>query len=183
MLDNKSKQILSYLKPLALEDPSVFISSDTIVEKIPEISPEEIESILLFLQKEGYLTLKRYTGILTVHKLTHEGIHFEEFENEHNVPNQTFNIGSVSNSAFGNNGNTTINNGYNFEEIKNLIASKPRSDQEELNEFIDRIKIITKDNQPVSKGTFAKFSDLLAKHSDILVAVSPIIMNWLLSTH
>lgn len=184
MLDTKSKQILSYLKPYALQNPIVQISSDTITENIPQSNINEIENILKFLREQGYLVLKTYVSLpIEVFKVNHQGIYFDEFEQQDNTPTQTFNIGSVTNSAFGNNGNTTINNGYNFEEIRSLIASKPIEDQPELNKFIDRIEIITEDNQPVSKGTFAKFSDLLSKHSDIITAIAPTIMNWLLSVN
>ncbi|WP_271810601.1 hypothetical protein [Clostridium beijerinckii] len=92
----------------------------------------------------------------------------------------TFSIGAIYGSAIvGNYNNATINNGYNLSEIRSLISSKPIEDQEELNKLIDRIEIITEDNQPVSKGTLAKFSDLLAKHSDIAISLGSSIMNWL----
>lgn len=60
-----------------------------------------------------------------------------------------------------------------------MISSKPVEDQAELNKLIDRAEIITEDNQPISKGTFAKFSDLLAKHSDIAIALGSNLINWL----
>ncbi len=92
----------------------------------------------------------------------------------------TFSIGAIYGSAIvGNYNNATINNGYNLSEIRSLISSKPPEDQEELNKLIDRIEIITEDNQPVSKGTLAKFSDLLAKHSDIAISLGSSLMNWL----
>ncbi|WP_300381508.1 hypothetical protein [Clostridium sp.] len=92
----------------------------------------------------------------------------------------TFSIGAIYGSAIvGNYNNATINNGYNLSEIRSLISSKPIEDQSELNKLIDRIEIITEDNQPVSKGTLAKFSDLLAKHSDIAIALGTSIINWL----
>ncbi|WP_394872718.1 hypothetical protein [Clostridium butyricum] len=92
----------------------------------------------------------------------------------------TFSIGTINGSAIvGNYNNATINNGYNLSEIRSLISSKPIEDQDELNKLIDRVEIITEDNQPVSKGTFAKFSELLAKHSDIAIALGSNLINWL----
>lgn len=92
----------------------------------------------------------------------------------------TFSIGAIYGSAIvGNYNNATINNGYNLSEIRSLISSKPIEDQNELNKLIDRVEIITEDNQPVSEGTLAKFSDLLAKHSDIAIALGSSIMSWL----
>lgn len=94
--------------------------------------------------------------------------------------NSTFSIGTIYGSAIvGNYNNATINNGSDLKEIRALIASKPSEDQEELNKLIDRVEIITEDNQPVSKGTFAKFSDLLAKHSDIAIALGSSLIKWL----
>lgn len=94
----------------------------------------------------------------------------------------TFSIGAIYGSAIvGNYNNATINNGYNLNEIRSLISAKPIEDQKELNKLIDRIEIITEDNQPISKGTLAKFSDLLAKHSDIAIALGSSVMSWLTS--
>ncbi|WP_346879331.1 hypothetical protein [Clostridium sp. UBA7791] len=94
----------------------------------------------------------------------------------------TFSIGAIYGSAIVGNYNTaTINNGYNLSEIRSLISSKPIEDQIKLNKLIDRIEIITEDNQPVSKGTLAKFSDLLSKHSDIAIAIGSSVMSWLTS--
>lgn len=92
----------------------------------------------------------------------------------------TFSIGNIYGSAIvGNYNKATINNGYNLNEIRSLISSKPSEEQDELNKLIDRIEIITEDNQPVSKGTLTKFSDLLAKHSDIAIAVGSALTSWL----
>ena len=96
--------------------------------------------------------------------------------------NATFSIGTIYGSAIvGNYNNATINNGYNLSEIRSLISSKPLDDQEELNKLINRLEIITEDNQPISKGTLAKFSDILAKHSDIAIALGSSIVGWLTS--
>lgn len=94
----------------------------------------------------------------------------------------TISIGNIYGSAIvGNYNSSTINNGYNLNEVRSLISNKPIEDQEDLNKLIDRIQTITEDNQPVSKGTFAKFSDLLAKHSDIAIALGSSLMSWLSS--
>lgn len=97
--------------------------------------------------------------------------------------NSNISIGNIYGSAIvGNYNSSTINNGYNLSEVRSLISTKPIEDQENLNKLIDRIEMITEDNQPVSKGTFAKFSDLLAKHSDVAIALGSSIMGWLSSS-
>ncbi len=97
-----------------------------------------------------------------------------------NVP-YSVNIGSIHGSAIiGNQQTATINNGYNLDAIKNLIATKPTEDQELLYQLVERVKIVTEDNQPISKGFFAKFSDVLEKHSDIAIALGSSMVNWLI---
>lgn len=95
-----------------------------------------------------------------------------------------FNIGSIGNNAIiGTQNMATIiaQNSVNtpLEQLKELINSKPAEDKELLNKLLNRLEIIEEDNQPVSKGTLAKFSDLLAKHSDIAIAVGSFLTRWL----
>lgn len=183
MLDSKSKQILSFLKPYALQNSAVDVSSKDIEKNIPNLNLNEIKTALDYLEESGYLTLDRYIGCpLTVGKVTHKGISFEEFETQQITPSQTFNVQTVHNSAFGNNGNTTINNGCSLDEIRSLIAFKPAEDQEDLNKLVNTVEVITQNSETVSKGFLGKFSDLLAKHSDIAIAIGNNIMTWL-TTH
>lgn len=105
-------------------------------------------------------------------------------ENEYKQQNQTtpfsISIGSIHGPAIiGNQQTATINNGYNLDAIKSLISTKPIEDQELLNQLIERVKIVIEDNQPISKGFFGKFSDVLEKHSDIAIALGTSIINWL----
>ena len=109
----------------------------------------------------------------------------EEYEYSQNISKQSqnsFSIGTVQgNAIIGNQSNATINVGASISDLKNLINSKPTEDHELLNKLVQRLEIIKEDNTPVSKGTLAKFSDLLAKHSDITNIVGNIITAWLTS--
>ena len=99
-----------------------------------------------------------------------------------NTNTQTFqyNIGSIQGSAVvGNQQNVTLNIGNSIDDIKSLISEKPLEDQEELNTLLQRFENVIEDNQPVSKGFFAKFSDVLHKHSDIAIALGENLINWL----
>mgnify|MGYP000024613553 CR=1 FL=1 len=184
MLDTKSKQILSFLKPYALKNSDVRIKETTIAENIPELNLNEIMNALDYLNENGYLTLIKTVGpSWTVGHVTHKGINFEEFEQQI-TPSQTFNINSVNNSAFGNNGNITINNGYTFEEIRSLISTTvPIEEQKKLNDLVDTVEIVTKNSSSISKGFLSNFSDLMQKHSPIVVALIPHIINWLTTNH
>ena len=180
MLDSKSKQILSLLKPYALNNPNVRISSEFIAENL-QLSINEITSALNYLENIGYLTLVKAIGCKpVVFNVKHQGIYFDELEKT-SFNNQTFNINSVNNSAFGNNGTTIFNNGNTLDEIRSLITNKPKEDQEQLNKLIDSLEIIIENSETVSKGFLSKFSDVLKKHSDIIVAIGPPIINWLTS--
>lgn len=179
MLDSKSKQILSFLKPYASADDSLSITSNDIGKGIPNLSIHEIRMTLDYLRDNGYLKLSKYAnGTYLVHQVCHKGINFEEFE-QPQVPSQVFNIQSATNSAIGNNGTTTINNGYSFDEIRTLISSKSIEDQDELNKLVNTVEIMTENTEIVNKGFLSKFSDVLAKHSDIAIALGQGIMTWL----
>jgi hypothetical protein len=99
--------------------------------------------------------------------------------NRNNRSDSTINIQTINGpSIIGSQQNATINNGLNLEEVKLLISSKPQEDRELLEKFINRIEVAIEDNQPVSKGTFAKYSDILKKYSDIAVPVGKLIFEW-----
>lgn len=179
MLDSKSKQILSFLKPYASESDSLSITSDIINENISNLNIHEIKMTLDYLQDNGYLKLGKYVnGVYLVKEVDHKGINFEELEQQQ-VPSQIFHIHSATNSAIGNNGYTTINNGYSFDQIRSIISSKPTDDQDELNKLVNTVEIMTENSETVSKGFLSKFSDVLAKHTDLVIPLSQAIMNWL----
>ena len=92
-------------------------------------------------------------------------------------------IGSISGSAIiGNQQFPTIDNS-STEYLENLITKKPLEDQELLEKFLERVRIVIDDNQPVSKGTFAKFADILNKYPDIINSAGSLILKWLSSTN
>lgn len=184
MIDNVSKQILTLLKPYALKDRNVQIDAKSIADNLPGISRNEVYSSLDYLNEEGYLKTQKFIGgQCIVFSVEHKGIFFEEFESNSSKssPTQTFNIQTVNSSAFGNNGPVSINNGYNLDEIRKLISAKPAEDQQELNKLVDTVEVITENSETVSKGFLSKFSDVLAKHSDIAIALGTGIINWLSS--
>lgn len=110
-----------------------------------------------------------------------------KYQSEYEYNNQVkqaeniqFNIGTIQGPAIvGNQANATINIGATIEDLKSIISSKSTEDQEILNKLLTRLEIVTEDNQPVSKGTFAKFSDVLVKHQDVAIAFGQILTTWL----
>lgn len=64
----------------------------------------------------------------------------------------------------------TLNVDNSIKNIQDIINNKT-VDKEALQELLDEIKETSENNTPLTKGIFSKFSDLLAKHSDIAIAI------------
>ncbi len=93
-------------------------------------------------------------------------------DSQQNQSTANINIGTVSGpSIIGNQQNATLNFGTSVEDIARLIASKPSSDMPQLCELVAELKRIEESGEKLEKGMLAKFSDLLNKHSDLLVAL------------
>lgn len=91
----------------------------------------------------------------------------------HSNRQSTINIHSVSgNSVIGNQENVVLNIGNSLNGIEHLIASLPISEQTEATELLSELKSVESSTHPILvEGALSKFSDLLKKHSDLLIAV------------
>lgn len=164
-------------------DFSAFFCSNKYPSSIQTVSLDDvIEGDILIHMKTG----KRYY-IVDVTPLS-EGV-IAKYETDYerkkqsNLSNQVFNIGSINgNSIIGSQQYATIDNS-STEYLENLVSKKPLEDQELLEKFLERVKIVIDDNQPVSKGTFAKFSEILNKYPDIINSAGSLILKWLSSTN
>lgn len=96
-----------------------------------------------------------------------------ETEHQRNMqPSSEIHIGTINGpSIIGSQQNATFNIGPSIEDIVQLIASKPPADQVSLCELVAVLKSIESSDTPVEKGRLSKFSDLIKKHSDLLVAL------------
>lgn len=168
MLDKKSKLILDYLSN-NLSSNKGFINSHSISKDL-DIPNEYVCKALKYLDEKGYLKIIPLDDPDTelVNCLTHLGLNYKEFEanSEPNIE-QNFNIEKVTNSAFGNNGFTNLNNGVSFDELQDIINKQniPVADKNQLTELTTYMKMLVENNTPMSKGALSKFGDLLAKHS------------------
>ena len=90
-----------------------------------------------------------------------------------NSQNTVFNIHSVNgNSVIGNQENVVLNIGASLTEVERLIKSLPDSEKAIANELLEEMKKTESSTHPILvEGAFSKFSDLLKKHSDLLIAV------------
>lgn len=90
-------------------------------------------------------------------------------DSEKSTTNQVnINIQNAHDSIIGTQTNATINNnGLTFEEISKIIEAKEidSADKQELLKLNEYMKTLTENNTPMTKGTLAKFSSVISKHS------------------
>lgn len=70
----------------------------------------------------------------------------------------------------------TLNIDNSIKNIQEIINNKTE-DKEALQELLNEIKEASENNKPLTKGIFSNFSDLLAKHSDIAIAVGKLFVK------
>lgn len=97
---------------------------------------------------------------------------------------QHINIGSIQgNAIIGSQETASImtqnitNN--SLEDLKELINSKSQEDKEILNKLLNYLEVIEETNPSISKGIFARFSNVLSKNKDVAIAVGNWIVTWL----
>ena len=155
-----------------------FVCGKDYPNTIQTLEPTEIYDgdILKLLNKE-YLIVDAQPKI-------HENVlcyYMAKFKSESENSNisNTFNIGTVHNSIVGNQQNAVMN----FENsITNLrdIDSQKSEDKEQLEKFANYLEALLENNDKIEKSNFEKFSDLLAKHSDIALAIGNTIFQWII---
>ena len=97
-----------------------------------------------------------------------------DFRTQSNLGKQTtINIHTVSgNSVIGSQENVVVNIGSSLKDIEQLIASLPISEQPEAQELLNTLKSTSESTHPILvEGSLARFSNLLKKHTDLLIAV------------
>ncbi len=96
-------------------------------------------------------------------------------------PSVTFNVNSSPNSIFGTQTSAIINNpSFSISDFDNLIESNGGTDKKELYQLSSQLQeLLEKDN--FHKGKLSKFSDLIAKHSWLPLAIAQIISAYLQS--
>lgn len=91
-----------------------------------------------------------------------------------------FNIENAANSIIGTQEGAILNNNsFDIDTFAKLVELYGKDDQEMLNELVSTLKTITKNNIPVSKGTLAKFGDVITKYSWVFSGIAKIITAWL----
>lgn len=96
MLTQNEKNILSFIKPYALEDRKVLMKDDFIDEKIKNMTLEEIRETLVALSEKRYLNAKVFiSDTVMVMEVLQKGLEFDKPSDEINsVPSFSFKRGS-----------------------------------------------------------------------------------------
>ena len=95
----------------------------------------------------------------------------ESVVNQHSeVHNYNINAPLTGTNLIGAQHGFTLNVDNSIKYIQKVIDDKTE-DKEALQELLNEIKEASESSKPLTKGIFAKFSDLLSKHSDVAIAV------------
>lgn len=105
---------------------------------------------------------------------------------EGQTTNFNFGNASVNNAIIGNqaSGNEfTLNSQASLAELQGLIQTKSTSDQEKLDELLTLLQSLEKSKEPVPRNFFAKVSDLIKKHTDLIVPIGNILVSIFFRTN
>lgn len=155
-----------------------FVCGKDYPNTIQTLEPTEIYDgdILKLLNKE-YLIVDAQPKI-------HENVlcyYMAKFKSESENSNisNTFNIGTVHNSIVGNQQNAVMNFENSITNLRDIVSQKSE-DKEQLEKFANYLEALLKNNDKIEKSNFEKFSNLLAKHSDIALAIGNTIFQWII---
>lgn len=100
---------------------------------------------------------------------------------EHHSNSTVYNINNAQNSIIGNQQSAILNNSnFNIDDLKQLIELYGSNDKQQLHELSSLLKeCLEKDD--FHKSKLSKFSDLIAKHSWLPLAISQIIAGYIQS--
>jgi len=151
-------------------------------------SDDEILYNFLYCEKQSYfIDVRKYISDFfgTVYGLTEEAYDILNGANKNTYQNPIFNITNPQNSIIGtqNNAAININNYYNYEIFKSEIEEKSEeTDKTVLHELNDELKDITENNNPIEKGRFAKFVNVIIKYKWVADLVAKIFGTFILKT-
>ena len=96
-------------------------------------------------------------------------------------PSVTFNVNSSPNSIFGTQASAIINNpSFSLNDLDSLIESNGGVDKKELYQLSSQLQELLEKDE-FHKSKLSKFSDLIAKHSWLPLAIAQVISAYLQS--
>ena len=148
--------------------------------------PETLKSDVSYLKRNNFVCEPMPILRSYVLALTEKGEQFVEngFQLPSEVQTTNFNFGNanVSNAIIGNqaSGNEfTLNSQTSLSELQKLIQTKPVADQEQLDQLLALLQSLEQSKEPIPRGFFAKVSDLIKKHTDLIVPIGNALVSIL----
>ncbi len=131
------------------------------------------------LAERGLVEIKAQAiGFIQI-KLTSRGIDHFEAPPATSV-SQNINIGTIAGSAIvGSQTHATLNVGATLTDISALVSELVGTQKAVGEELLQELKGMESGEKEIKKGALSKFSDLLAKHSDLSTAVLEFIVKLL----
>lgn len=134
MLTQSEKNILSFIKPYALEDRKVLMKDDFIDEKIKNMNLEEIRETIVALNEKRYLNAKVFiSDTVMIMEVLQKGLEFDKPADEiDEIPSFSFKRGSFvsdldDDNIFKNNIENDQKNSFNSKTFNNLENKKEES--------------------------------------------------------
>ena len=145
--------------------PDVSEGAEVILSKRKTINAVEELAERGLVEIEG-----RAIGFIQI-KLAPRGI--DHFEAPPSPPvSQNINIGTIAGSAIvGSQTHATLNVGATLTDVSALISELPGIQKAIGEDLLQELKGMESGEKEIKKGALSKFSDLLAKHSDLSTAV------------
>lgn len=133
MLTQKEKNILSFIKPYALEDRKVLMRDNFIDEKIKNMDIDEIRETVLSLGEKGYLCAKEFiTGTVMIMEVYQKGIEYDQPADDLNsMPEFSFKRGNFETEVEQKKYKYTTP----IEHIKQYNAFEKEEDKKQENEY------------------------------------------------
>ena len=102
-----------------------------------------------------------------------------EYFSQKKQPGTTYNIGVAYGSVIGTGNTATINYQSNIAELRQRVEKENSPDQEQMGKLLDLLQMVIDNQVPVQKGLFARFSEVMEKHSWLSSAVASTLLTWL----
>ena len=143
---------------------------------------------VIYLERNDYIIESINIPRCYCLELTEKGETYVEngFKHQSDIPQPTtnFNISGANfnNSIVGNNisnNEISVSTSASLSELESLIATKPAEDQELLKELLAALQRFENGSEPISKGIFARFSDLIKKHIDLITSITDTVIGAL----
>ena len=180
-----ASQFLRITRELTRYEPTNIVTIDQVAAKLPDasdpISPEYRElltSVAMDLGRQDFL--QKISADWVMFSITKEGIDEVEGRNRSAAAGPTVNIyGSVHGSVVGTHNTAELTNTFNFGEFEEAIEERGGHDKAELLELREQVQTLLEERDTVSRGVWAKFSELLKKHPWAVEFIGRAAAGWL----